>query len=163
MEVLKIISKSGKETKKIGKILGIFFAKEKVFLNNALVIALQGDLGAGKTTFVQGFAQGLGIKESIKSPSFALLKIFDLPAVALAKAGLSGKFNHLLHFDFYRLEKPTKKELNAFNFSEFLKNPQNLIIAEWSEKVKKFLPKRYLKIKFKILGKNTRELKFAII
>src|SRR3989338_225530 len=157
MEVLKIISKSGKETKKIGKILGIFFAKEKTFLNRAFVIALEGNLGAGKTTFVQGFARGLGIKESIKSPSFALLKIFDLPAVAL------GKFNHLLHFDFYRLEKISKKELETLGWTGLIKKPENLIIVEWSEQIQKFLPKRYLKIKFKILGKNTRELKFAII
>lgn len=154
MEVLKLISKSSQETKKIGRILGESLKKEKVFGQQALVIGLKGNLGSGKTTFVQGLAQGLGIKEKVKSPSFVILKIFEL------KPHRKNKFNHLLHFDCYRLEKPTKKELAVLRFQEFLQNPNNLIVVEWSDKISKFLPKGYLKIEFKILKRNSRELKF---
>lgn len=166
-EVSKLISKSSRGTQKIGRILGESLRKEKVFLNRAFVIALRGNLGAGKTTFVQGLAQGLGVKEKIKSPSFAILKIFDLPAVALAKAGIHGhlknKFIHLLHFDFYRLDKISKRELEDFKFFEFLNNPRNLIIVEWSEKIKNLVKNPYLKIEFKILKNNKRELIFSLI
>lgn len=155
-EVLKLIGKSPGGTKKIGRILGEALRKEKVFLNKALLIGLQGNLGAGKTTFVQGLAEGFGVKEKIKSPSFAILKIFELTPHK------KENFNHLLHFDFYRLEKPARKELETFKFFEFLKNPENLIVAEWSEKIKKFLPRNYLKIEFKTLKENTRELKFYV-
>lgn len=156
MEVLRFISKSGEETKKIGEILGSNLKKEKVFLKRALVVGLEGNLGSGKTTFVQGLARGLGIKEKVKSPSFAVLKIFEI------KPRQKNKFNHLLHWDCYRLEKPTKRELANLRFEEFLQNPNNLIVVEWSEKISKFLPKDYLKIKIRTLNKEKRELKFFL-
>lgn len=150
-----MISKNSQQTKKIGRILGQNLRQEKVFLNRAFVIALQGNLGTGKTTFVQGLAEGLGVKEKIKSPSFVILKIFEL------KPHKKENFNHLLHFDFYRLEKLSKKEPGFLGFKEFLKQSENLIVVEWSEKIKKFLPKPRLTVEFKILGKNKRELKFS--
>ena len=91
-----------------------------------LVIELIGDVGAGKTTFVRGLAKGLGVKDKVTSPSFTISKSY-----ALSNGGF------LVHYDFYRLNDPG---LMADDLSENLKNPKNVIVIEWGESIKNFLP-----------------------
>ena len=139
----KIITKSDKETKDLAKKI----AKElllKKSQKEAVVLALKGDLGAGKTTFTQGFAKGLDIKGKILSPTFNIMKRFKLK---------SGNFYHI---DCYRLK--SKKDLEILGFKEILLNPKNVIVIEWPEKVKSILPKNTKYINFKHLSEQERIL-----
>ena len=120
---------------------GADFAKS---LNNQ-VIELLGDVGAGKTTFTRGLAQGLGIKEPITSPSFTISKSYALP-------NSSGR---LIHYDFYRLPDPG---LMLDDLQENLDNPENVIIVEWGESVANILPENRTKIEIKYNDDNSREV-----
>jgi tRNA threonylcarbamoyladenosine biosynthesis protein TsaE len=93
----------------------------------ALVVALQGELGSGKTTFAQGFAQGLHIKENVLSPTFVIIKEY--------KASEARK---LYHIDCYRLKD--SKDLLELGWQEIAQNPKNIILLEWPEYVKDILP-----------------------
>lgn len=97
------------------------------------IIALTGELGTGKTTFVQGFAKGLGIQDKIISPTFVLIRQHKLP---------SNK-NILYHIDLYRLEGNINiKQLGI----EELLNSDNLVLIEWADKIEKSLPKKTIRI-----------------
>lgn len=101
------------------------------------VIALSGDLGAGKTTFTQGFAKALGIDEKIISPTFVIMRQHQVPN--------SSKV--LYHIDLYRLGDETN--LNEVGIAELFSNPDNLIIIEWAEKAKSQLPENTIWINFR--------------
>ena len=120
---------------------GADFAKS---LNNQ-VIELLGDVGAGKTTFTRGLAQGLGIKEPITSPSFTISKSYALP----------NSNGRLIHYDFYRLPDPG---LMLDDLQENLNNPENVIIVEWGESVANILPENRTKIEIKYNDDNSREV-----
>jgi len=115
------ITSSSAQTKKLGE----KFAKEvfkKKNKNSAFVIGLEGELGGGKTTFLQGFAKGLGIKEKILSPTFVILKKFQIPDSRF-------QIQNFCHIDCYRIQKP--KELLDLGFKEIISNPQNIVVIEW--------------------------------
>lgn len=144
---MEISTKSDKDTKAVGEILARSLMEDgprKV----ATLVSLEGDLGAGKTTFVQGFAKGLGIKEIPKSPTFVLMKIFRIP-------GKKGRkhFENLIHMDVYRI---SARDLNALEWSDFSKNPANLILVEWGGRIKKAFSKKVLRVIFEH-GKNEKE------
>jgi tRNA threonylcarbamoyladenosine biosynthesis protein TsaE len=107
----------------------------------AVLIALSGDLGAGKTTFAQAFGKALGVGENITSPTFVIEKIYQLQGQ---------KFDRLVHIDAYRLESP--HELEALGFKELLLDPKNLILLEWPQRVAELLPDDAVKIRFDIHG-----------
>lgn len=141
---------------------------------NATVVALLGHLGAGKTTFTQGFAEGLGVKEKIQSPTFVILKEYKLhqhkiPASCKSRfyRGFSAEpelkakslFKYFYHIDCYRLKD--EKDAETIGLKEILKNPENLVLIEWAERVKKILPKRQLlTIKFFHINEKTRKIVF---
>jgi len=101
------------------------------------VFALKGNLGAGKTTFVQGFFRGLGLKRAA-SPTFIIMRRYSL------KRGI---FKNVYHMDAYRLKKT--KELKVLEFGEILADPQNIVLIEWPERIKNILPKNVKWIIFK--------------
>jgi len=101
----------------------------------ATIVTLSGDLGAGKTTFVKGVARALGIEERVTSPTFVILKIYDLHGQ---------KFERLIHMDAYRLKG--RQHLKVLGWDELLKDPGNLIIVEWPEKIEGGLPERAKRI-----------------
>lgn len=153
------LTKSPTQTQKLGEQLAKEILKKKVPLpparggrkgKKAFVVALEGELGSGKTTFLQGFAKGLGIREKILSPTFVILKKFRLP---------SPKFQWFYHIDCYRIEKA--KELLILGFKEVISEPQNIVVIEWAEKIKKILPENILKIKFKFVDEKKRKIKIA--
>jgi len=146
MRAIEIITKSSKETKKAGMALGQILGREPLS-NKALVVALEGDLGSGKTTFIQGLAQGLKVKENILSPTFVIQKDFLLKLK---------NFKNLYHIDAYRLKNP--EELLELGFKDLIGNPENLIVIEWADKIKKILPKEILKIEFENLGEDKRKI-----
>lgn len=155
---IKVISESPKETQKIA-----YFFMQTVFRQynpkkNGSVISLEGPLGAGKTEFLKGIAKFLKLKEKVFSPTFLIMKSFSCPPAG--RTGKTNFFKTLWHLDCYRIEK--SKEIKELDFSEIIKNPQNLIFIEWGNKIKKILPKNHLKIVFKMAGENTRILEFYI-
>jgi tRNA threonylcarbamoyladenosine biosynthesis protein TsaE len=142
----KIITKNYKQTQEFGKKLARIIARSEATKQSktAVVIALHGNLGGGKTTFLQGFAKGLGVKEKILSPTFVIQK----------------RFGNFYHFDCYRINKP--EEILELGWEEIISNPKNIAAIEWPEKIKKYLPKTAIKIDFKFIDENTREINFKM-
>jgi len=137
------ITKSVSQTKKLGEKI----AKEISEKKKKNILALCGDLGGGKTTFVQGFANFFKIKK-IKSPTFLLIKKFKIK---------NHNFSFLYHLDFYRIEK--KEELIKLGFKKIIKDQNNVVLVEWAEKFKDLFPKeKTLWIKFNFLDKKKREI-----
>jgi tRNA threonylcarbamoyladenosine biosynthesis protein TsaE len=95
----------------------------------ATIIALSGELGAGKTTFAQGIARALGVEEQITSPTFVLEKIYELQ---------EQKWRHLIHIDAYRIDDA--HELEVLGWNDIVADPSNLIIVEWPENVATLIP-----------------------
>ena len=108
-----------------------------------MIICLEGDLGSGKTLFTKGFAQALGINENITSPTFNIIKEY-----------LSGEMP-LYHMDVYRLDG----KIDGVGIEEYF-TKGGVVIIEWSDTIKDYLPKERLDIKFKILDEKTRVLTF---
>ena len=120
------------------------FAKE---VNPGDVIALYGELGSGKTTFTKGLAKGLGITDRVTSPTFVLMKDYDLPAKDNSK---------LHHLDLYRLD--SSDDIKSLNLNELVNQEANIFIIEWAEKANQEELKNAIKIKFNIIDENTREI-----
>lgn len=139
------ITSSSAQTKRLAEQLAEQILKSKP-KNKAFVIGLEGELGAGKTTFIQGFAKGLGIREKILSPTFVILKSFKI----------KDKIGLFYHIDCYRIQKA--KEILVLGFKEIISNPGNIVIIEWADKIKKIMPKNTLWINFKFIDENTRKL-----
>lgn len=109
-----------------------------------MVICLDGELGSGKTVFVKGFAKALGIKETITSPTFSLVKEYtegEMP---------------LFHMDVYRLEDSNEE----FGLDDYL-NQDGICIIEWPEMIDSQLPEERLDIKIKVIDDETRVLVFT--
>jgi tRNA threonylcarbamoyladenosine biosynthesis protein TsaE len=140
-------TKSARGTQNLGKKLAQNFLVSARPSKGALVIGLEGDLGGGKTTFVQGFAKGLGIKEKILSPTFVILKKFKIP---------NRKFKTFYHIDCYRIQGP--KDILDLGFNETISNPENIIIIEWADKIKKILPKKATILEFEFVNEKTRKI-----
>lgn len=135
---------SPSETKKLGRLLGERILKEK---KGPVILALIGELGGGKTTFLKGLALGLGIKDKILSPTFIIIKKFPLG---------DEKFKNFYHIDCYRINQ--EKELLVLDFKKILSNPRNIIAIEWANKIKNYLPKQSIQIKFSILSPRKRKI-----
>lgn len=128
-----MITKTAEETRNYGKKLA-----EKI--KNGGVVCLYGNLGAGKTTFVQGVAKGLGIKEKITSPTFIIMR----------------SYGRLWHLDLYRLN--SLEEIKALGVEEIWQDKKNILIIEWPEKIEKILPENKLTVHLKALENNTHEI-----
>lgn len=154
----KYITRNAKQTKIIGEKFAKNILKSGV-KKSAVVLFLQGDLGAGKTTFAQGFARGLGIKEKITSPTFVIIKKFRISKKINISHSLRSQevcYRYFYHFDCYRLNK--SKEILDLGFEEIISDSQNIVAVEWPERISKILPRKIIKIKFNHLGKNQRRL-----
>jgi tRNA threonylcarbamoyladenosine biosynthesis protein TsaE len=145
------ITSSANQTKKLAeKIARKIIKKEPE--TNAFVIGLKGDLGGGKTTFVQGFAKGLGVKEKILSPTFVIYKKFKTLNYKLPTIN----YKLFYHFDCYRVKNP--KEILELGFKEIIKNPENIVVIEWADKIKKIMPENTFWIKFDFIDESTRKI-----
>ncbi|MSR70598.1 tRNA (adenosine(37)-N6)-threonylcarbamoyltransferase complex ATPase subunit type 1 TsaE [Candidatus Kaiserbacteria bacterium] len=111
----------------------------------AVVLGLRGELGAGKTTFVQQLARQFGIRETLQSPTYVLMKKYAMPE-GLNAFGVPRRFKWLVHIDAYRLEKP--EEFAALKPEQFLNDPSVLVVVEWPERLGKALPTPDLNILF---------------
>ena len=149
MEALEITTKSPKETQRAAKLLADEIRKSDI-RNTALVIALRGDLGGGKTTFTQGFARCLGVRRSVLSPTFVLMQSYALPKKK------SARFRKLVHIDAYRFEKP--QEIAVLGWKELVSDNTNIILVEWAERLGNLLPKEKIDIEFEFVDTNTRKI-----
>lgn len=111
------------------------------------ILALSGPLGAGKTTFIQGFAKGLGIKERLISPTFVLMREYLLPG---------NKNGKLYHIDLYRLED--EKQIAGLGLEEIFANTHNIILIEWAERLGNLLPDKAVRVQLKLLTENSRQV-----
>lgn len=137
----KIITKNEQETWDYG----FKFAER---LKGGEVLALYGDLGAGKTKFLQGLAKGLGVKGPVNSPTFNILKLYKTIA--------STEIKTFCHIDTYRLH--SEEDLISLGIEEFFQDKNTVTAIEWAEKVEKILPKNAVIIEIKHLDKERREV-----
>lgn len=128
-----VLTHNSSETQKYGEKLA-----EK--LKNGGIVCLYGELGAGKTTLVQGIAKGLGIKQRINSPTFIIAR----------------KYDNFWHIDLYRLN--SLEETEAIGIKEILEDTNNIVVIEWPEKIKNILPKHYVEIKLRVVSELEREI-----
>ena len=130
-----MVTNNEEETIALGEKLGKLLSKGST-------ICLKGDLAGGKTTFTKGIGKALNISQVINSPTFTILKIYngDLP---------------LYHIDAYRLENSTY-DLGMDEFEE-----EGIMVVEWPEYYKDYLPKEYLEISFEYIDDDCREIKFV--
>ena len=143
------LSSSSANTKKIAG----EFAKKVLRLKqkrHATVLGFVGDLGAGKTTFIHGFLRALGVRKKVTSPTFVLIK---------RHAVKSKNFKHAYHADSYRLKSPHDFEI--LDFKKIVSSPDNIILMEWAEKVKRLLPKDTIWVTFRH-GKDENERKINL-
>lgn len=131
----EFISRSEKQTQDFAR----SFAKT---LSRGSVIAFEGDLGAGKTAFTRGLAEGLGCRDSVSSPTFAIVNEYDgdIP---------------LFHFDMYRIE--TLSELYSIGFFEYLERG-GVCAIEWSENIYSALPDDAIFVNIERLSENERKI-----
>jgi tRNA threonylcarbamoyladenosine biosynthesis protein TsaE len=94
------------------------------------LILLKGDLGAGKTALTKALARVLHIDNTVNSPTFVLMKTYAIPQHT--------RFTKLVHIDAYRIEE--EDELRPLRFEELLRDPHNLIVVEWPERIEDALP-----------------------
>ena len=141
MELLGIEAMEAESTRLVGTLVP--------HPESATILALSGDLGAGKTTFAQGIARALGVEEQVTSPTFVIEKIYQLQ---------NQTFTRLIHIDAYRLTDP--HELEVLGWKEIIADPANLILIEWPEKVAGLIPADAINISFKEYG-DSREITYA--
>jgi len=136
---MEVITKSAQETKDLGK-------KIATDLKGGETLALIGDLGSGKTTFIQGFAEGLGIKNRIISPTFILMRKYS-----------DSKLN-FYHIDLYRLENNLENEVKNLGIDDTWGKENNIVAIEWAEKIKDLLPKGTIQLRFENMGEDDRKI-----
>ncbi len=127
--------------------------------DGAVLVALQGDLGSGKTTFTKILAEELGITEHIMSPTFVILKKYSILDKMDKSSQLSSDsdlmpFSQLIHIDAYRLQNP--EELAKLGWNGLMKT-SSLICLEWPELVADILPESYIKVKFEHIFESESE------
>lgn len=138
-----IISKSLKDTQDLAR---EWLGSLDTSHDEATIVGLYGNLGAGKTAFTQAVARELGIKDTVTSPTFVIEKLYETTHPHFAR---------LIHIDAYRLE--SGRELQVLNFESLVSNPHNLIIIEWPENVKEILPENHSKIFCEFVDETTRK------
>ncbi len=133
------LTNSPGQTKKAGEDLAKMLLGSRP-KNKAMVVGLRGDLGGGKTTFLQGFAKGLGKRAKILSPTFIIMR----------------RMGNFYHIDCYRLKGP--QDLSELGFREIVDSPKNVIVIEWADRVCKIMPKNAIWIDFKFISENERKI-----
>lgn len=147
MKTYKVRTKSVRETSAVAKRIAADLGKSKN-RKNAVVMGLFGELGAGKTTFIKSLVRGLGNKSRVVSPTFILMRSF--PA--------KKPYRKIYHVDAYRV---SEKSLRQLGLKDIIRDPENIVLIEWADRVKKLLPKDSILVDIKH-GKNRNERHFTI-
>lgn len=139
-----IITQSPKETQELGENVALSVKRGE----HPRLICLYGELGSGKTTFVQGFAKGLGLTQArLLSPTFIIVRRYELSAIQ--------KFFY--HIDLYRLHD--EEISDSLGLTEIFMDPQNYVAVEWPERLAGNLPDGRLDIRFQALESGKHEVK----
>ena len=141
----KVITNNNLETQELGQ----EFARK---LKSGDIVLLYGDLGSGKTTFVQGLAKGLNITERILSPTFVLHRVHQVPNSDIKT------FNHV---DLYRIKKPT--EIKNLGLGEVIGENNSIVVIEWADRLRDFNVSKGYRIYFKHLDGDKREIRIERI
>ncbi len=122
------------------------------------LLCLTGDLGAGKTTLVQGLLEGLGAERPYVSPTFVIMKQYDLPTrqTGLPATSVTG-VNRIYHADAYRVGS---KDFTEIGFTEWCADRDGLVILEWPERIADILPTKRIDITLTSLSETKREITF---
>ncbi|MGM0507802.1 MAG: tRNA (adenosine(37)-N6)-threonylcarbamoyltransferase complex ATPase subunit type 1 TsaE [Fusobacteriota bacterium] len=107
------------------------------------VVALNGNLGTGKTTFVKEIGKSLGVTKTIKSPTYTYVREYDLNGISI------------FHFDVYRISEPW--EIYDIGYEDYL-NANGIILIEWANLIESELPEKYLKINFEYNTESKRNI-----
>ncbi len=153
-------TQSFEETRELGE----EFAKN---LKRGTVLALHGNLGSGKTTFVQGLAKGLGIKQKIISPTFIIAREYQILGHSSSEGSESRSLKrdssrqartiNFYHIDLYRVK--SEKDVQGLGLDEIINDKENIVAIEWPEKIKKILPKDTISIHFEYQEDDKRSIK----
>lgn len=142
-----IITKSAKETQKFGQtladsLMGDLSKRKK----QPSIFCLYGELGSGKTTFVQGFAKELGVSSRLLSPTFIIVRRYSLDAFE--------KFFY--HIDLFRIKND--KDVVGLGLHEIFSDPSAIILIEWAERLGSLLPEQRMDITFIVVGDEERKI-----
>ena len=133
---MKKITKSADETEALGAYIASLLDKKTSF------VALYGEMGAGKTAFVRGFASVISPGSRVKSPTYTVVNEYRRGKIPL------------FHFDLYRLSSP--EELDSLGFDEYVSS--GICIAEWTDMLGDDLPENAVKVYIRRIGENEREI-----
>ncbi len=136
MAEMQYLSHSAAETRALGE-------RMAEGLRAGDVVVLQGELGAGKSELARGIARGLGVAETVTSPSFTILNVYE-----------SGRCP-LYHFDWYRLE--SAEELYEMGMDEYL-GGDGIAVVEWAERCPEAVPADAMRVRFEVLGDEIRQI-----
>lgn len=144
----EIITKSSHETAQFGEKLasGLKWGSQDPVSGLPHVLCLYGDLGSGKTTFVQGFARGLGITDRLLSPTFLIVRRHNLPS----------EQGFLYHLDLYRIE--SSRELEEIGLYDMVTDQSSYVLIEWAEKLGNSLPKERVDLHFEVIEDNVHKI-----
>ncbi|MDA2936231.1 tRNA (adenosine(37)-N6)-threonylcarbamoyltransferase complex ATPase subunit type 1 TsaE [Patescibacteria group bacterium AH-259-L05] len=148
----KITTTSEKQTRALGKNLA-------AQCKGGEVIGLIGELGAGKTVLIKGAAQRLGIKKTITSPTFVLMKVYKVKSQkGRIKFGQQkmAKIKNLIHVDAYRLD--TSQNLVDIGLKDWLGKSNTVTVIEWADRVKDILPKKTIFVRIKFGNKKNERI-----
>ena len=170
---MKKVSKNEKETEILAR---DFLNKLKPLKSGATVVGLYGDLGVGKTTFTQSVGKILKIKRKVNSPTFVIMKKYELKNQSSCKNFLANKtkplsagenscsysdFKYLFHMDAYRLKN--ENELLHLGWNEIISNNEHLVFVEWPENIIKAMPKKHHQIHISHLKEGHRKFEIKSI
>lgn len=116
-------------------------------LHGGDILCFYGDLGAGKTTFIQGLAQGLGIEKRVNSPTFIILRSYDIP---------DRELQAFYHVDLYRLE--TEREILLTGLMDAMQEKNAITAIEWPERMGSLLPANRWEIHLEPIGESERKI-----
>lgn len=138
----RYITTSAEETLRLGRTLATTIVP-------GTLVCLTGELGAGKTTLVQGLLAGLGATRPYISPTFVIMKQYDVPTPSATG------IKRIYHADAYRVGA---KDFTETGFSEWLTDPEGLVILEWPERIGDLLPEKRIDIVLTALSEDEREI-----
>ncbi|MBI2278782.1 MAG: tRNA (adenosine(37)-N6)-threonylcarbamoyltransferase complex ATPase subunit type 1 TsaE [Candidatus Brennerbacteria bacterium] len=128
---MRLVSSSPRTTRLFAEALAKELLRRPLRFPHATVIALEGSLGVGKTLFTQAFARAMGVRRNLPSPTFVFVRRYPLK---------NNYYQNLFHADAYRLRNAKKKTLAPLGFFEDLRNPQNLFLVEWADRIRAAIP-----------------------
>lgn len=139
------VTKSAEETQRLGAKFGRPLL-EKGRSGLSKIVCLWGELGSGKTTFTQGLAKGLRITNRLLSPTFIIVRRYEIPKTS----------NVLYHMDLYRMQG--NADIEGLGFTDMLTDPNALVVIEWPERLGNLLPDKRIDIRFGVLSNGDHEI-----